>query len=68
VPQLAPQKPDISILSVGILAEVGGPPQRDRAAVTLRKLLVGRIYSARQKKARHPGAADPASEPDAAAQ
>jgi type I restriction enzyme R subunit len=43
------QKPDISILSDGFLAEVRGMPQRNLAVELLRKLLSGEIRTRRQK-------------------
>jgi type I restriction enzyme, R subunit len=43
------QKPDISILSDGFLAEVRGMPQRNLAVELLRKLLSGEIRTRRRK-------------------
>jgi type I restriction enzyme R subunit len=43
------QKPDISILSDELLAEVRGMPQRNLAVELLRKLLSGEIHTRRRK-------------------
>src|SRR5439155_3205043 len=43
------EKPDISILSDELLAEVRGMPQRNLAVELLRKLLNGEIQSRRRK-------------------